>query len=301
MSIATSPRLLSENDVSNTDPVAHVPEPVEPVRGRSRFRPLCLHCGYDLSATPDGKCPECGAAFTYEELRQAFAVRAGFSSPSTRLLRVVMWTGLTTVPLCLGSAYGPSFVAIACWMYAAFAYPLRKFIAHTPWRGTVYAFASGSLASAVCMMLTSTTHQVAQAPLGVQLLIGAMLLTLAFSIAWGGLRWMLASLGGLALGVASFPSTDALVAIIKDDHWSRFAAVPWWRPPAHRSLSNMDTLQACIAIVCVGGALIGLAWLWPNWLWRKRSALTQSPSPAPSSPPCPPGSAPPSHPPPEAP
>lgn len=32
------------------------------------FTPQCLSCGYDLSGLPDGRCPECGAAFTHEGL-----------------------------------------------------------------------------------------------------------------------------------------------------------------------------------------------------------------------------------------
>lgn len=32
------------------------------------FIPKCLSCAYDLSGLPDGRCPECGAAFTRQEL-----------------------------------------------------------------------------------------------------------------------------------------------------------------------------------------------------------------------------------------
>lgn len=38
-------------------------------RGAPAFVPRCLGCGYDLSGLADGKCPECGRAFTYAELR----------------------------------------------------------------------------------------------------------------------------------------------------------------------------------------------------------------------------------------
>ncbi|MBY0261177.1 MAG: hypothetical protein K2Q20_02470 [Phycisphaerales bacterium] len=37
--------------------------------------PLCLTCHYDLSATPDGRCPECGNTFTHESVARFWRER----------------------------------------------------------------------------------------------------------------------------------------------------------------------------------------------------------------------------------
>ncbi len=68
-------------------------------------------CDYDLTSLPDGLCPECGAAFTHAQLRDA-AIQRG--SKFRRALRIVIIWGGT----CILAAMAFVVVAVLCGMAA---------------------------------------------------------------------------------------------------------------------------------------------------------------------------------------
>ena len=53
-----------------------IPRSTDPPASAATFAPDCLICQYDISATPDGRCPECGGVFTHDELYAAARLKA---------------------------------------------------------------------------------------------------------------------------------------------------------------------------------------------------------------------------------
>ncbi|MBY0261176.1 MAG: hypothetical protein K2Q20_02465 [Phycisphaerales bacterium] len=63
--------------------------------------PTCPTCRYDLSATPDGRCPECGGEFTHAALREAHERRsesrdlAAFLAEASLVVGTLLLVGAT--------------------------------------------------------------------------------------------------------------------------------------------------------------------------------------------------------------
>lgn len=85
------------------DAEVNTPEPMR--------QECCLVCDYDLTSLPDGLCPECGAAFTHAQLRDA-AIQRG--SKFRKVLRILIIRGGT----CILAAMAFGGVAVLCGMAA---------------------------------------------------------------------------------------------------------------------------------------------------------------------------------------
>lgn len=84
------------------------------------FKPICPDCKYDLGASPDGRCPECGLRFTHSGLRRQWIARKQARRQNIRQFGVAIGVSLLIVisgALLVGSLVG--FVAvITCWALA---------------------------------------------------------------------------------------------------------------------------------------------------------------------------------------
>ncbi|MBY0261178.1 MAG: hypothetical protein K2Q20_02475, partial [Phycisphaerales bacterium] len=85
--------------------------------------PLCPTCRYDLSATPDGRCPECGNAFTRAHLAAAADERTDRLTgvmAAVSLGQLVVTTAaagsLGGGPLRVGAALLACSWLVACWV-----------------------------------------------------------------------------------------------------------------------------------------------------------------------------------------
>lgn len=77
----------------------------------SGFSPVCLACAYDLTGLPDGRCPECGGAFTHADLQERwYRAREGAAYPVDRTH--VLGTGsVLACALAIGSMARARYVA----------------------------------------------------------------------------------------------------------------------------------------------------------------------------------------------
>lgn len=102
------------------------------------FKPNCPDCKYDLAASPDGRCPECGLRFTLDGLRRRWVSRKKARRKTYRdLAKTALIGGLIIFSgaLLIGSVVGFVSVIIA-WSIAAGVWALlnRDFlIARSYW------------------------------------------------------------------------------------------------------------------------------------------------------------------------
>jgi hypothetical protein len=262
-----------------------------------KFAPLCLHCRYDLSATPDGRCPECGAFFTHADL-------AELNRPSRRL------TPLMSAVV----------IVYAVTLFAAMIALLVR-----PLAGT--ALLAGAFLLALLLGWLSHRRRVVMGFGPLLAFSGLIAVTPCVAADRAAPEWLgVVALHALALGAASgwigTPDSpgNPLAAIRRSAAWGGMAfglggslllliAAPlWW---SGYGWSELDSLIAGGAastgfLITFGSTMVvaGVALFVLRGLLAKRDRtvrLTPSPSPPPSSSPCPPGSAPPSPPPPAAP
>ncbi|MBY0261269.1 MAG: hypothetical protein K2Q20_02945, partial [Phycisphaerales bacterium] len=102
------------------------------------FTPVCPACRYDLSATPDGRCPECGGAFTHARLKAAHDAALAELPLGPIVFR--------TLGAC-GFVMGTAMLVIVTLTGGAFLIPRKP---SEPWRGP---FLSADFVLSACLFM----------------------------------------------------------------------------------------------------------------------------------------------------
>ncbi len=156
------------------------PPIVPPSAELDDFKPNCPDCKYDLGASPDGRCPECGLRFTHPGLRRQWVARKQARRQNARQLGIAAAIGLLIVisgALLLGSMVG--FVSvITCWSIAGGIWA---------WFNRDFLMARSYYFLAFLVPIVLVLPVVAATPFG--LFASIALGLIACTVGWLALRW----------------------------------------------------------------------------------------------------------------
>lgn len=251
--------------------------PVSSRTSTPAFSPACLTCNYDLSATPDGRCPECGNEFTRAAIANLALQRLKQPGKLGWALRVVsaaivLWAVNHTLLyfiqfqyLWYANLHKLALMLAGVWLLAlaealrvargqqATALALLLATAATGWLGLVSAsHPLGAAALTACPMLVGFVCRVRyRSPriFWVGMLAAGSVLTVA------GASWTAHGLGRIACGAP-------------------MSGLAWWPEPYYTGRHNITT-DAALAIgsafLAVGGPSAAIAAL---RLERRRGSPT---------------------------
>lgn len=220
---------------------------------QSTFVPKCLDCRYELSGLPDGRCPECGLAFTYAALKRLWqAKQAKKRALPVKVLNFVLLVAMFG-PMCLVSfeefwvltaALTWYTLLLACWLY----------INRNWWivRSWVLLF--------FLVVLFHLLFLIAATPIG--LYAGVAIAAIAVIICWLALRWspLVSSIMLLVLLVLPTGGSGLLMLVMSNDdlatgrHWSSFDMPTqhgWMAMPAKDALHGGQMIIVIAVVIAV--------------------------------------------------
>lgn len=256
--------------------------------------PLCLTCRYDLSATPGGRCPECGSEFTHAAIQASLHPTANLTP---LMSAVVVAYLMVLIASLIGLAVNP-IVGIACLAGSFLLAALLGWLALR--RRVVIGFGALLGASALITMIPCLAPD---RPVPEWLcVITLQSLALGAISGWFGTP---GSPGGAAAAARRTAAWGGGVSLAGGCAVLLLGGRLWWRGYRWTELDSLITRGAApawlVATLGVGMVALGVILLGLWAMLARRATLKTSPSPPPSSSPCPPGSAPPSRPPPGGP
>lgn len=230
------------------------PKPIETTeRG---FSPACPTCKYDLSGIPEGKCPECGGAFTLAGL-MALHNRPRFKWP------LAVLAGLWSIGWLVACVYIESSLrdeqppAIALfWIGICLLWVFRREMTGAsaiafPAVALAAALASGALAGTSMQTPTSGSER-----LRTYLLAACIALILAWlATPPRRLGPLLSALGACPFGVGCIMALQSGFGLARNEHWSVWADVRPWQPFIQYPLSNPEAFIVGISLALMGLAL----------------------------------------------
>lgn len=217
--------------------------------------PTCPACRYELSNLPDGPCPECGRAFTLQELRAAHGRRRSFDSRA--LLIAIAWTLFWfVVAVFLSSVTGESHfkLVILAWTWMSLAWVFRRELGRSP----MIAFALTFVPAAVCTWVSGDTQPTSANPRGFQFLPITLAACLTAVTLAGATAATLRPAAALAAWGGALSATGIVVAYLafaglaEGRTWSVWPDMRLWQPYLNYPFTNTEAAMIGSALAIFG-------------------------------------------------
>lgn len=179
--------------------------------------PRCLNCGYDLAGLPEGRCPECGKAWSFAQMRAHVEARQAAKAARKRFAALGLAILAGSGSICMVGSPWSLVLIVGTW--GAFV----PMIIHAV-RNLRSASAQHMYGFTALMLVTAMHVMVLMGP-GYVLIafLAALALVLGFFVChtlWGTLTLVLAAIALPLLAQGCFMVAHGSNRIAKGHHWS---------------------------------------------------------------------------------